>query len=104
MFGDCVLRIAIRVLEWFVYGFYLLLYFIIRIFICMVCVSSDKEVLCISVYFLYLLGFFLFLVIFFIVFINLNDVLFYMYCCYNIDKILINFGKFFFKKLWKYEF
>lgn len=52
-----------------------------------------------------LVGFFLPLVIFFsIASINLNDVLLYMHCCYNIDKTLINFGKFSFKKLWKYEF
>lgn len=58
MSGDCAPRIATRVLEWFAYGFYLLLYFTIRIFTCMVCASSDKEVLCISVHPLHLLVFF----------------------------------------------
>lgn len=104
MSGDCAPRIATRVLEWFAYGFYLLLYFTIRIFTCMVCASSDKEVLCISVHPLHLLVFFLPLVIFSIASINLNDVLLYMHCCYNIDKTLINFGKFSFHKFWKYEF
>lgn len=58
MSGDCAPRIATRVLEWFAYGFYLLLYFTIRIFTCMVCASSDEEVLCISVHPLHLLVFF----------------------------------------------
>lgn len=93
MSGVCAPRIATRVLEWFAYCFYLLLYFTIRIFTCMVCASSVKEVLCISVHPLHLVfitsgNFSLLLPL-------LLFVLLYMHCCYNINKNSESFGIFF---------